>query len=526
MKACIIGAGSSGIAAAQVLQARGIDFDCFEKGSTVGGNWRYENDNGMSSAYRSLHINTSRRVMAFKSLPMPEGYPDYPDHFQMAAYFDEVVDRYRLRERIQFNTEVPRAWSRSRGAGEWDVTVEGPEGRADRPLRRGARRQRPPLGRALARTRLPRRRGVRGRADPRARIPRARRRCAASGCWCSGSATPPSTSRSSPRGSATKTFLATRRGAWVLPKYLNGKPIDEIANAITGNAPIPVQRAVIAALAEGGGRRPDRLRAAEARPQAARGAPDRLLGVPARASATATSPRSRTSTASPAAARVRFVDGIGRGDRPRRLLHGLQDHLPVLRPRGALRPRQQAAALPPRRLGRASRPLLHRLHPAARPDHADRRGAGGMDRRPALRPGGATGARRRCGGRSRSRKRSSGSASSPLSVIPSRSTSIRISARSGASESGLRRRPDDPRAAARRAVGQRLGDAAAVGTAARAARQFRRHLAPLVAAVVLGLLRLRDLLVARPPDEPDRPQHRDLENDHQEEDRPETRSRE
>src|SRR6202012_4551966 len=52
-KACVIGAGSSGIAAGQVLQARGIDFDCFEKGSQVGGNWRYENDNGMSSAYRS-----------------------------------------------------------------------------------------------------------------------------------------------------------------------------------------------------------------------------------------------------------------------------------------------------------------------------------------------------------------------------------------------------------------------------------------------------------------------------------------
>ena len=70
-KTCIIGAGSSGIVAAQVLGARGIQFDCFEKGSAVGGNWRYENDNGMSSAYRSLHINTSRRVMAFKTLPMP-----------------------------------------------------------------------------------------------------------------------------------------------------------------------------------------------------------------------------------------------------------------------------------------------------------------------------------------------------------------------------------------------------------------------------------------------------------------------
>ena len=30
---------------------------------------------------------------------------------------------------------------------------------------------------------------------------------------------------------ADKTFLAMRRGAYVLPKYLNGKPIDEIADA-------------------------------------------------------------------------------------------------------------------------------------------------------------------------------------------------------------------------------------------------------------------------------------------------------
>src|ERR1700760_4828152 len=130
MKACIIGAGGSGIAAAQVLQARGIDFDCFEKGSKTGGNWRYENDNGMSSAYRSLHINTSRRVMAFKSLSMPDSYPDYPDHFQMAAYFDEVVDHFGLRDRISFRTEVLAVEPAADSAGEWDVTVEGPGGRA------------------------------------------------------------------------------------------------------------------------------------------------------------------------------------------------------------------------------------------------------------------------------------------------------------------------------------------------------------------------------------------------------------
>src|SRR3954449_4567216 len=105
-KVCVIGAGSSGIVACQVLNARGIAFDCFEKGSGVGGNWRYENDNGMSSAYRSLHINTSRGLMEYASYPMPESYPDYPSHWQIARYFEDFVAHFGLRERITFNTEV------------------------------------------------------------------------------------------------------------------------------------------------------------------------------------------------------------------------------------------------------------------------------------------------------------------------------------------------------------------------------------------------------------------------------------
>ena len=78
-KVCVIGAGSSGIASCQVLRRPGIPFDCFEKGSEVGGNWRYENDNGMSSAYRSLHINTSRGLMAYRTFPMPERLSGLPE---------------------------------------------------------------------------------------------------------------------------------------------------------------------------------------------------------------------------------------------------------------------------------------------------------------------------------------------------------------------------------------------------------------------------------------------------------------
>ena len=67
---CIIGAGSSGIAVAKALHDKGIRFDIYEKGSSIGGMWRYGNDNGLSCAYRSLHIDTSRNNL---------GYSDFSD---------------------------------------------------------------------------------------------------------------------------------------------------------------------------------------------------------------------------------------------------------------------------------------------------------------------------------------------------------------------------------------------------------------------------------------------------------------
>ena len=103
---CVIGAGASGIATAKTLHQHGIAFDCFERGSGIGGNWRYNNDNGMSSAYRSLHINTNRMVMAYSDFPMPVDYPMFPHHSQIIQYFDSYVDHFGFRNKITFRTEV------------------------------------------------------------------------------------------------------------------------------------------------------------------------------------------------------------------------------------------------------------------------------------------------------------------------------------------------------------------------------------------------------------------------------------
>jgi cation diffusion facilitator CzcD-associated flavoprotein CzcO len=125
-RVCVVGAGSSGIAAGKVLHERGIPFDCFELSDRVGGNWVWGNRNGMSSSYRSLHINTSRRRMEFSDFPMPDAYPDFPRHDQIAEYFDAYVDHFGFRDSIRFGTGVQRV--EPRVGGGFEVTVDGEGG--------------------------------------------------------------------------------------------------------------------------------------------------------------------------------------------------------------------------------------------------------------------------------------------------------------------------------------------------------------------------------------------------------------
>jgi dimethylaniline monooxygenase (N-oxide forming) len=239
-RVCVIGAGSSGIASCQVLGSRGIPYDCFEKGSQVGGNWRYMNDNGMSAAYKSLFINTSRKLMEYKSYPMPDDYPDYPHHTQIAAYFDDYADRFGLREHILFNTEVTKVEPAAEGG--WDVWVEG-----GKTSRYGAvlvanghhwnpRWPEPPFPGEFGGA-------VMHAHDYRTADGMEDRNVLVLGIGNSATDIAVETSRVS-----RMTFLAMRRGAHVIPKYLQGKPTDELGTELTSRLPLAVQRRAYARL--------------------------------------------------------------------------------------------------------------------------------------------------------------------------------------------------------------------------------------------------------------------------------------
>lgn len=240
-RVCVIGAGSSGITACQKLAAKGVDFDCFEKGSTIGGNWRYENDNGMSAAYRSLHINTSREMMSYAAFPMPKDYPDYPDHFQIAAYFDQYVDHFGLREQIDFNTEVISVDPVD--GGGWKVTIETPGGKSetrdysDVLVCNGhhwdARWPEPAFPGSDTFE------GEQMHAhDYRTPEIFDDRNVLVLGIGNSATDIAVEASRAS-----KKTFLAMRRGAWIVPKYIGGVPSDKATTGLMTYAPLAVQSA-------------------------------------------------------------------------------------------------------------------------------------------------------------------------------------------------------------------------------------------------------------------------------------------
>jgi cation diffusion facilitator CzcD-associated flavoprotein CzcO len=219
---CVVGAGSSGLTVVKTLAERGIAFDCFEKGSGVGGLWRYENDSGLSVAYRSLHINTSRRRTSFADLPMPEDYPDFPHHSLMLKYFEDYADCFGLREKVTFQTSVERVEPKE-GGGFLVVTKDKSGQRATRSysavLIANGHHWSP---------RLP---SIRGTCTShalhsskyRTPEPTAGKRVLIVGIGNSACDIACECARV-----AQRVFLSTRRGAHVIPKYMFGRPLDQL----------------------------------------------------------------------------------------------------------------------------------------------------------------------------------------------------------------------------------------------------------------------------------------------------------
>jgi cation diffusion facilitator CzcD-associated flavoprotein CzcO len=164
--------------------------------------------------------------MTYSDFPMPDSYPDFPHHSQLAEYFDAYVERFGFRDRIRFETEVERA--ERRDDGRWDVRAGGETRTYDALIVANGHHwdARWPEPAFPGHDRFA---GVQMHShDYKGDDPALFRDRSVVVLGMGNSAMDIAVDSSF---AARATYLAARRGAYIVPKYLLGRPIDEFARA-------------------------------------------------------------------------------------------------------------------------------------------------------------------------------------------------------------------------------------------------------------------------------------------------------
>ena len=123
-RVAVIGAGAAGLTAIKELLEIGADVVGYDKGDRPGGLWVRGSSSGISPAYDSLHLNTSKGRTEFADFPMPEDWPDYPSVDHIAR----LPRRLRARRsascrHLRFSTTVTSV-ERDDADGSWVVESE------------------------------------------------------------------------------------------------------------------------------------------------------------------------------------------------------------------------------------------------------------------------------------------------------------------------------------------------------------------------------------------------------------------
>lgn len=98
----IIGAGISGVCMAIKLAAAGVNFTVFEKDDDLGGTW-------LENVYPGCGVDTPGHLYTYSFAPNPDITRYFAKRDEVQDYLQTVAERHRIRQHIEFGTEVVRA---------------------------------------------------------------------------------------------------------------------------------------------------------------------------------------------------------------------------------------------------------------------------------------------------------------------------------------------------------------------------------------------------------------------------------
>ena len=116
----VIGCGLAGLLAAIRLREAGIPFTVIEKNPGVGGTW-WEN------RYPGCRVDVGNHFYCYSFEPNPDWTEFFAQQPELQAYFERCMEKYGVRDRIRFRTEVVAASWDERDR-RWSVRIRNPDG--------------------------------------------------------------------------------------------------------------------------------------------------------------------------------------------------------------------------------------------------------------------------------------------------------------------------------------------------------------------------------------------------------------
>ena len=116
----VIGAGMSGLLTAIRLEQAGVPYVVIEKNQTLGGTW-------LENSYPGCRVDVANHFYCYSFEPNHDWSEFFSQRDELHDYFERCADRYGVRQRIRFGTEVVAAHWNDEEA-RWEVRLRTKDG--------------------------------------------------------------------------------------------------------------------------------------------------------------------------------------------------------------------------------------------------------------------------------------------------------------------------------------------------------------------------------------------------------------